>query len=232
MRTRPAAPAVTARGGEERGERPRREACAGREAAGPRMRPAGPARASLWAPLGSFPARLGTARGAGDAGTPGGGDGRGGAEMGRGRRVGLGVPPNRMGRGRRFSPPVSHGGDRWASAAAGSMGYRFLVTVRIRRRRADRPPRVRAFVVQFPRSSRHRSASRARAVVALLLMLARSQRGPRLHPGAGRRGPPKPRRARAVVPRAFMHLPQEVEKEDVPRADKTGEGRGRFFHFG
>ncbi|XP_027256201.1 tumor suppressor ARF isoform X2 [Cricetulus griseus] len=90
-----------------------------------------------------------------------------------------------MGRGRRFSPPVSHGGDRWASAAAGSMGYRFLVTVRIRRRRADRPPRVRAFVVQFPRSSRHRSASRARAVVALLLMLARSQRGPRLHPGAG-----------------------------------------------
>nr|AAN75824.1 tumor suppressor p13ARF [Mesocricetus auratus] len=67
------------------------------------------------------------------------------------------------------------------------MGRRFVVTVRIRRRRADRPPRVRAFVVQFPRSSRHRSASRARAVVALLLMLARSQRqrGPRLHSGAG-----------------------------------------------
>ncbi|XP_051044116.1 tumor suppressor ARF [Phodopus roborovskii] len=67
-----------------------------------------------------------------------------------------------------------------------SMGCRFLVTVRIRRRRADCPPRVRAFVVQFPRSSRHRSASSARAVVALLLMLTRSQRrGPLLHPEAG-----------------------------------------------
>ncbi|XP_057640889.1 tumor suppressor ARF-like isoform X1 [Chionomys nivalis] len=65
------------------------------------------------------------------------------------------------------------------------MGYRFLVTVRIRER-ADRPPRVKAFVVRFPRSSRHGSASRALAVVALVLMLRRSQRrGRPLHAGPG-----------------------------------------------
>nr|XP_048309016.1 tumor suppressor ARF-like isoform X2 [Myodes glareolus] len=65
------------------------------------------------------------------------------------------------------------------------MGYRFLVTVRIRER-ADRPPRVKVFVVRFPRSSRHGSARRARAVVALVLMLRRSQRrGRPLHAGPG-----------------------------------------------
>lgn len=188
MRTRPEAPAVTARGG-ERGERPRREACAGREAAGPRMRPAGPARASLWAPLGSFPARLGTRGRAGGGGDgregKGGGDGPGAVRGSRGasEQNGLGAALLTS-RGTRRRPLGECGG--W------SMGYRFLVTVRIRER-ADRPPRVKAFVVRFPRSSRHGSASRALAVVALVLMLRRSQRrGRPLHAGPGKKGPPEP----------------------------------------
>ncbi|XP_052572885.1 cyclin-dependent kinase inhibitor 2A-like isoform X1 [Peromyscus californicus insignis] len=89
-----------------------------------------------------------------------------------------------MGRGRRFSPRLSLGGDRWGECGgwSRSMRCRFRVTVRIRGR-AGRPPRVKAFVVQFPRSSRHRAASRERAVVAVLLMLVRSQpTGPQLHP--------------------------------------------------
>ncbi|XP_076420608.1 uncharacterized protein LOC102914915 isoform X4 [Peromyscus maniculatus bairdii] len=87
-----------------------------------------------------------------------------------------------MGRGRRFSPRLSLGGDRWGECGGWSMRCRFRVTVRIRGR-AGRPPRVKAFVVQFPRSSRPRAASRERAVVAVLLMLVRSQpTGPQLHP--------------------------------------------------
>ncbi|XP_069864167.1 tumor suppressor ARF-like isoform X2 [Dipodomys merriami] len=63
------------------------------------------------------------------------------------------------------------------------MVRRFLVTVRIWR--AGGPPRVRTFVVQVPRAAGEGAAPRARAVVALLLMLARSQR---------RRRQPHPRR--------------------------------------
>uniref|UniRef100_A0A8C8UKS0 Uncharacterized protein n=1 Tax=Peromyscus maniculatus bairdii TaxID=230844 RepID=A0A8C8UKS0_PERMB len=82
-----------------------------------------------------------------------------------------------------------------------SMRCRFRVTVRIRGR-AGRPPRVKAFVVQFPRSSRPRAASRERAVVAVLLMLVRSQpTGPQLHPDqVGNGWPPKPRARGAAVP--------------------------------
>lgn len=129
----------------------------------------------------------GTRRGGGGDGREGkgGGDGPGAVRGSRGasEQNGLGAALLTS-RGTRRRPLGECGG--W------SMGYRFLVTVRIRER-ADRPPRVKAFVVRFPRSSRHGSASRALAVVALVLMLRRSQRrGRPLHAGPGKKGPTEP----------------------------------------
>ncbi|XP_073908740.1 tumor suppressor ARF-like [Castor canadensis] len=53
------------------------------------------------------------------------------------------------------------------------MVRRFLVTVRIQR--PGGPPRVRTFVVQFPRPVGEQAAPSARTVAALVLMRVRSQ---------------------------------------------------------
>lgn len=115
--------------------------------------------------------------------------------------------------------------------SGGSMGRRFLVTARIRRAGRSRQVRV-VFLVQFLRSSRPRSASWARAFVTMVLRLERIlRRGPLRNPGPGRKGPRKLHRTGAVVPRASMHLPHEVEGGRV-RVGTSGGGGEEVFLFG
>ena len=85
-------------------------------------------------------------------------------------------------------PLKSKGGAAVAELRGGeNMVRRLLITVRIRR--ADGPPRVRAFVVHIARPAGEWAAPSVRAAAALVLMLLRSQRrAQRPHPRPGRKG--------------------------------------------
>jgi hypothetical protein len=131
----------------------------------------------------------------------GGGGGRNSARWERGcapaaRRWaggGVWVPPALAGQALCCLPPVPKGGAEAAELSGGggeNMVRRFLVTVRIQR--PGGPPRVRTFVVQFPRPVGEQAAPSARTVAALVLMRVRSQSRQLPRPERpGRKGPQK-----------------------------------------
>ncbi|XP_020764596.1 tumor suppressor ARF-like isoform X1 [Odocoileus virginianus] len=85
------------------------------------------------------------------------------------------------------------------------MVRRLLITVRIRR--ADGPPRVRAFVVHIARPAGEWAAPSVRAAAALVLMLVRSQRrAQRPHPRPGDDDGQRPSSRAAAAPRRGPQL--------------------------